>query len=74
MKTIQDVAQKMAAGDYDARVQNKSNDEIGQLGQSFNDMAESIQKNTTEMARTSSLVENAPSISCTLIGISRSNT
>ena len=60
VKTIQDVAQKMAAGDYDARVQSKSNDEIGQLGQSFNDMAEAVQRNTTEMARTSSLVENAP--------------
>jgi len=40
---------KIQAGDLNARVHLKRNDEIGQLSQSFNDMAESIQDKITTL-------------------------
>ena len=60
VKTIEAVAEKMAAGDYGVRVQHRSNDELGHLGDSFNSMAESIQSSNVEMSRVNSIVENSP--------------
>ena len=64
--TVQGAAEKMASGDYDARVDVKSKDEIGQLGQSFNQMAEEIQSSITkqkqaanEMSRIKTALDNA---------------
>ncbi|WP_447968349.1 methyl-accepting chemotaxis protein [Nitrospira sp. M1] len=45
---VQSAAEKMSAGDYDARVDVMSKDEIGQLGTAFNSMAEKIQENAKE--------------------------
>ncbi len=42
---INSVARKISTGDVDKRVYLKSNDEIGELAQSFNFMADSIEKN-----------------------------
>lgn len=42
---INAVARKISNGDVDKRVYLKSNDEIGELAQSFNFMADSIEKN-----------------------------
>ena len=42
---INSVARKISNGDVDKRVYLKSNDEIGELAQSFNFMADSIEKN-----------------------------
>ncbi|RMH36142.1 MAG: HAMP domain-containing protein [Nitrospirae bacterium] len=44
VKAVQEAADKMAAGEYGTRVDVKSRDEIGQLGQAFNRMAEEIQQ------------------------------
>ena len=60
VKSIQDVAERMAAGDYAVRVPSGSNDELGHLGESFNRMADAIQSSTVEMSRINSIVENAP--------------
>ena len=45
VKAIQDAADKIAGGEYGARVTIRSQDEIGQLGGAFNKMAEEIQGN-----------------------------
>jgi signal transduction histidine kinase len=42
-------AEKMSAGDLQARVMLHAQDEIGKLGQAFNQMAGSIQKRETDM-------------------------
>ena len=44
LKELQNAAEKMAIGDYETRVNVSSKDEIGQLAQTFNKMALSIQK------------------------------
>jgi len=48
VRTVQEAADKMAAGEYDARVEIQSQDEIGQLGTAFNTMASEIQASSTE--------------------------
>ena len=48
VRVIQEAAAKMASGDYAARVVVSSGDEIGQLGDSFNHMAEEIQTKDAE--------------------------
>ena len=60
IKVIQEAAQKMASGDFDSRATISSGDEIGQLGESFNHMAEEIQAKNIDMARVNSMMENAP--------------
>ena len=50
VKAIQEAAGKMAAGDYQARVAISSGDEIGQLGEAFNHMAQEIHTKNTEMS------------------------
>ena len=47
VKGIQRAAEHMASGHYAARVEIHSSDEIGQLGESFNHMAQEIQSNIT---------------------------
>ena len=44
VKAVQAVAEKMAAGDFHAKVDDQSSDELGQMAISFNQMAEHIQK------------------------------
>lgn len=44
LKELQNAAEKMAVGDYETRVKVNSKDEIGQLGETFNKMATSIQQ------------------------------
>ncbi|GJL50923.1 MAG: hypothetical protein NPIRA01_21500 [Nitrospirales bacterium] len=60
VKHIQYVAKKMTEGDYSVRVHNRSLDEVGDLGKTFNHMAEQIQNSTREMSRMNSIVEQAP--------------
>ncbi|MFH1743256.1 MAG: ATP-binding protein [bacterium] len=43
-------AKQMARGDFSARVQVSSKDEVGQLAASFNDMATHIERSHTELA------------------------
>ncbi|MGX9135861.1 sensor histidine kinase [Rummeliibacillus sp. JY-2-4R] len=44
LKELQNAAEKMAGGNYETRVEVNSKDEIGQLAQTFNRMALSIQQ------------------------------
>ncbi|RIJ67925.1 MULTISPECIES: cell wall metabolism sensor histidine kinase WalK [unclassified Rummeliibacillus] len=44
LKELQNAAEKMAVGNYETRVEVKSKDEIGELAQTFNKMATSIQR------------------------------
>ncbi|GJL53229.1 MAG: hypothetical protein NPIRA02_03610 [Nitrospirales bacterium] len=60
VKQIQGVAQAMTAGDYSLRVNLQSSDEVGQLANTFNHMADRIQYSTREMSRINSIVEQAP--------------
>ena len=45
IRKLQDSTGKIADGDYGERVQIRTRDEIGELGQNFNQMAEKIQEN-----------------------------
>jgi len=60
IKILQEGAAKMASGDYGSRVVIAAGDEIGQLGEAFNHMAEEIQTKNIDMARASSMMMNAP--------------
>ena len=44
LQELSQVAQKISAGDFSARVKLLTRDEFGQLSQTFNEMAENIQK------------------------------
>ncbi len=48
VRRVQEAADKMAKGDYAARVTVKSQDEIGQLGAAFNTMAQEIEGNIAQ--------------------------
>lgn len=44
LQKMADITRKIAAGDYSARVPIKSQDEVGQLAEAFNRMADSLQQ------------------------------
>ena len=46
---ISQVSQAFANGDFDARVHDARSDEVGQLGQQFDDMADALQQNFTAL-------------------------
>jgi len=46
VKELRDAAAKIGEGNLNSRIEVRSNDEIGQLAQSFNDMAEDLKKTT----------------------------
>lgn len=50
-----DVVKRFQHGDHNARIKDKSKDEIGQLGNTFNDMADKIVKSMQELKRTDDL-------------------
>lgn len=49
MKELEDVTYKMANGDYKTRVTIRTNDELGMLGSSFNNMADQLQIKINEV-------------------------
>lgn len=49
---LQWAANEIAAGEYEKRVQVHSKDEIGQVSESFNQMAERVQAHVEELSRT----------------------
>lgn len=49
MKELEDVTYKMANGDYKTRVHIKTHDELGMLGDSFNNMADQLQRKMDEV-------------------------
>lgn len=51
---LAEVTEELKQGNYDIRVDNERNDEVGQLGRSFNTMAEVI-KNTTHELKVNNL-------------------
>jgi signal transduction histidine kinase/CheY-like chemotaxis protein/HPt (histidine-containing phosphotransfer) domain-containing protein len=54
-----DITQKMAAGDFSQRIAKESKDEIGQLGASFNKMAEDLQRSTRKLVNAKEQAELA---------------
>ena len=44
LSQMADATRRIAAGDYDARVDIKANDEVGRLGVAFNQMADSLER------------------------------
>ncbi len=42
VSNVADAAKRVAGGDFDVRVDSKSNDEVGQMANSFNDMARDL--------------------------------
>lgn len=44
LKEMNEAAKVIASGDFEKRIDVKTTDEVGQLGESFNDMAESLHK------------------------------
>ena len=53
IKKINDLAKKIAKGDYKSRIKITSNDELGELGKSFNTMTEAIEKSFEQIKQTS---------------------
>lgn len=45
VKQLTKAARKIAAGEFDQRIPVKSNDEIGEMAETFNSMAETLEKN-----------------------------
>jgi two-component system phosphate regulon sensor histidine kinase PhoR len=50
VRTINRASKKVASGDFKARVSLHSNDEIGELAESFNDMTEKLEASFTELS------------------------
>ncbi|GAB4431322.1 MAG: hypothetical protein Kow002_19610 [Anaerolineales bacterium] len=57
LSELAESAMKMADGDFSIRVQNRSQDEIGHLGNAFNQMAESIQQRDSSLRKMASQLE-----------------
>ena len=53
IKKVNDLAKKIANGDYKSRIKITSNDELGELGKSFNTMTEAIEKSFEQIKETS---------------------
>jgi len=51
-RSLTDVVQEFKEGHYDERVDDRSDDEIGQLGQAFNEMADTIAAQVEALRRT----------------------
>lgn len=55
---VAEAAQKIAQGNLDDRIDYESNDEIGQLSQTFNNMAESLSRTTVSRDYVDSIIES----------------
>ena len=53
IKKVNDLAKRIANGDYKSRIKITSNDELGELGKSFNTMTEAIEKSFEQIKETS---------------------
>ena len=49
IRNIKNAASKMSEGDFSQRITNKSNDELGRVARTLNQMAESIQKSQSDL-------------------------
>lgn len=49
LQDLRDTAERMANGDYDRRVVVRRNDEIGELGENYNQMAEAVKLRTAHL-------------------------
>lgn len=57
LTNMRDAAKKIREGDFNARVQFDSSDEIGDLARSFNLMTEAVQERTNKLEHTATLLE-----------------
>ena len=55
---VAEAAQKIAQGNLDDRIDYESNDELGQLSQTFNNMAESLSRTTVSRDYVDSIIES----------------
>jgi signal transduction histidine kinase len=55
IRTMSETVKSFENGEYHQRIQTKSNDEVGQLGHSFNQMANTIVSNMDELKQTDEL-------------------
>ena len=53
IKILNKTVKEVEKGDYTAKVKNLGNDEIGNVGKSFNKMTDALQKNISEIERVS---------------------
>lgn len=53
IKKVNDLAKRIANGDYKSRIKITSNDELGELGKSFNTMTEAIEKSFEQIKQSS---------------------
>lgn len=58
IEKLVDAAQNIAQGNLDDRIDYKSNDELGQLSQTFNNMAESLSRTTVSRDYVDSIIES----------------
>lgn len=56
---LRDATKKTGEGDFDVRVDIKQDDEIGELGAAFNEMAVALKRRTTELAEYAERLENS---------------
>lgn len=58
LRNLQNVATEMAAGNYQQRITSTTKDEIGQLGQNFNQMAGAVATRQNELAELNTTLED----------------
>jgi PAS domain S-box-containing protein len=58
IKTLAEATQRISAGDFSARLEAKSHDEIGQLSRSFNSMADTLQHKTVSKDYVDSVIRS----------------
>jgi len=57
LAALQDAARRIAAGDFSARVEHRSRDEVGDLAGAFNLMAGAVQERTRSLQQTAEVLE-----------------
>jgi signal transduction histidine kinase len=60
--TLKKIAQEMKTGQYDRRIPVSGRDEVGQLAESFNEMAEAIQQRETNLQAARARAERAEKV------------
>jgi PAS domain S-box-containing protein len=58
IERLKEITNKVSSGDFGSRVEAISNDEIGELTSSFNDMSESLQKTTIAKNHLDSIIKS----------------